>query len=37
VDFELKEPWTPFAIRFDTIQGKREGWLDRWAQEIRER
>lgn len=37
VDFELKEPWKPFAIRFDTIQGKREVWLDWWAQEIRGR
>jgi ABC-type Fe3+ transport system substrate-binding protein len=37
VGFELQEPWAPFAIPFDTIQGKREGWLDRWEQEIRAR
>ncbi|MBR44731.1 MAG: hypothetical protein CME18_09975 [Gemmatimonadetes bacterium] len=37
VDFELQEPWAPYAIPFDTIQGKREGWLNRWEQEIRGR
>ena len=37
VDFELQESWTPYAILFDTIQGKREGWLNRWEQEIRGR
>jgi iron(III) transport system substrate-binding protein len=36
-DFEIDQPWTPYALTVDTLAAEGDAWVDRWEAEVRGR